>query len=91
MSEQEFEKTLDAKEQQKRDSIVAELYNDISSSDDDDEDEVVPKAATEETKSAAQDSKVVKEAPAPAKAPVKAAAAKPDQQLANPFARQSTK
>ena len=53
MSEQEFEKTLDAKEQQKRDSIVAELYNDISSSDDDDEDEVVPKAATEETKSAA--------------------------------------
>ena len=52
MAESEEFKPLDAKEQQKRASIVAELYNDISSSDDDEEEET-PAPAQEETKTAA--------------------------------------
>ena len=51
MAESEEFKPLDAKEMQKRASIVAELYNDISSSDDD-EDET-PAPVKEETKAPA--------------------------------------
>ena len=36
-STEEGFKMMDAKEQQKRDSIIGELYNDISSSDDEEE------------------------------------------------------
>ena len=52
MAESEEFKPLDQKEAQKRASIVAELYNDISSSDDDEEEEAKATPATEESKAA---------------------------------------